>query len=575
MKSLGPALAAALLGSQCAGCGANSGGPAQPAPAPSGSSSSAAGASEAVIYTGGVVHTLDPAHPRARTVRIEKGRITHVLDGDAPAELSGQRVDLHGAAVLPGLVDAHLHLQSLGAAQRELRLTGTASVAEIAARVREAAQKAPPGAWIRGGGWDQNDWDKKEFPDHKVLDEAAGGHPVWLERVDGHAVWVNAAALSLAGIDAATKAPAGGEILRDPSGAPTGVFVDNAIGLVAAKLPPATAEEIRTDLEKGMELCRRAGLTGVHDMGTLPEALREMRALEKEGKLTLRVYAYLGGPWQAVEPLLREPKRRDGLVRVMGIKLFADGALGSRGAALLAPYSDRPETSGLLVTPEDELRRRAKIAHDAGYDVTIHAIGDRGNRVALDALAAAEGADRSHRHRIEHAQVVSPADIPRFAALGVVASMQPTHATSDMPWAEARVGAERIRGAYAWRTMLRAGATLIFGSDAPVEGENPWWGIHAAVTRTDAKGQPNGGWRPEEKLDVTEAITAFSRTPDQVVGAADLGVIRPGAEADLTIVAQDPLAVPPEALRAMRTLRTVVAGKEVFVEGSPRSEAVK
>ncbi len=522
---------------------------------------------DAVIYLGATVHTLDPAHPHARGVRIEKGHITHVLDADPEASLSGRRVDLHGAAVLPGLVDAHLHLRSLGAAQREVDLRGTTSVEDITARLRKAAEKAPPGAWIRGRGWDQNDWAKTDFPSHTSLDAAVPGHPIWLERVDGHAVWVSASVLSLAGVTPATKSPAGGEILHDDKGAPTGVFIDNAVDLVAQKLPPASSEELRADLEKGLELCRRVGLTGVHDMGTDPAVLRELRALEREGKLTLRVYAYLGGPWQSIEPLLHEPKAGpDSMVRVMGIKLFADGALGSRGAALLAPYTDRPDTSGLLVTPEDELVRRAKIAHDAGYDVTIHAIGDKGNRVALDTLAKVEDKDRSHHHRIEHAQVVSPEDIPRFASLGVIASMQPTHATSDMPWAESRVGSTRIRGAYAWRTLLRAGATLIFGSDAPIEGENPWLGIHAAVTRTDAKGDPGGGWRPEERLDVTEAITAFSRTPNEVARARDLGVVRPGAVADLTIVAADPLTVPPEALRTMRTLRTIVAGKEVFSE---------
>lgn len=521
----------------------------------------------AVLYTGAAVLTLDPAHPRARAVRVEDGRITHVLDGEPEASLSGRRIDLHGAAILPGLVDAHLHLRGLGAAQREVDLRGTTSIEDIASRLRDAAQKAPPGAWIRGRGWDQNDWAKRDFPDHAPLDAAVPGHPVWLERIDGHAVWVSASVLALAGITPATQSPSGGEILHDDKGAPTGVFVDNAVQLVAQKLPPASPEELRADLEKGLDLCRRAGLTGVHDMGTEPAVLRELRALEREGKLTLRVYAYLGGPWQSVEAVLHEPPAApDSLVRVMGIKLFADGALGSRGAALLAPYSDRPDTSGLLVMPEEELFRRAKLAHDAGYDVTIHAIGDKGNRVALDTLARVEGQDRSHHHRIEHAQVVSNEDIPRFAALGVIASMQPTHATSDMPWAESRVGPARIRGAYAWRTLLRAGATLVFGSDAPIEGENPWLGIYAAVTRTDAKGDPKGGWRPEERLDVTEAITAFSRTPDEVARAKDLGVLRPGAVADLTIVAADPLTVPPEALRTMRTLRTIVAGKEVFSE---------
>lgn len=557
----------ALLGcGVLVGCGASASDVTGPAPD---ASARAPGAGEAVIYAGGVVHTLDPARPRATGVRIENGRITHVFNGDTPADLSGRRVDLHGAALLPGLVDAHLHLRSLGTAAREVDLRGTTSPDEVAARVREAAAKAPPGAWIRGRGWDQNDWEKKEFPAHAPLDAAAPGNPVWLSRVDGHAVWVNARALALAGVDATTKSPSGGEILHDASGAPSGVLVDNAVDLVESKLPPSSPAEVRADLERGMDLCRRAGLTAVHDMGTEPETLAQLRVLEKEGKVTLRVYAYLGGAWSRIEPLLAEPPDREGLVQVLGVKLFADGALGSRGAALFAPYSDRPETSGLFVTPEEELRRRAAIAHRAGYDVTIHAIGDKGNRVAIDALTAAQGDDRSHRHRIEHAQVLAPEDIPRFAKLGIIASMQPTHCTSDMPWAEARVGAERIKGAYAWRTLQSAGATIIFGSDAPVEGENPWLGIYAAVTRMDAEGKPAGGWRAQEKLTALEAITAFSRTPNEVARVKDLGVIKEGALADLTIVAEDPLTVAPDKLRTMRTVKTIVAGKEVYEGPTP------
>lgn len=564
MRSHCLAAFALLLGASCS--------PPENAPparvAPGGGTGAPAAGGSAVIYTAAVVHTLDAGHPKARSVRVEGGRITHVLDGEPPAELSGERVHLPGGAILPGLVDAHLHLRGLGAAARELDLRGTRSAEEVAERVRAAAEKAPPGAWIHGRGWDQNDWEKKEFPGHEPLDRAAPGRAVVLSRVDGHALWASGAALAAAGVTAATKAPSGGEILRDAAGAPTGVLVDNAMSVVERAAPEATPAEVRADLEKGMELCRRAGLTAVHDMGTEPAVLRELRALESEGRVTLRVYAYLGGDWAAVEPLLAEPPDREGLVQVVGVKLFADGALGSRGAALFKPYSDRPDATGLLVTPEEELARRARIAHRAGYAVTIHAIGDRGNHLALDALAAAaaEGGPGGFVHRVEHAQVLAPEDIPRFARQHVVASMQPTHATSDMPWAEARVGPERIRGAYAWRTILNTGATVVFGSDAPVEGESPWLGIHAAVTRMDAEGKPAGGWRPEERVTLLEALRAFSVGPDEVVGARDVGTIAPGRWADLTIVAADPFAVPVEALRGMRTVRTVVAGREVFAE---------
>jgi predicted amidohydrolase YtcJ len=535
-------------------------------PAENGPPVKSAGGETAVIYTAAVVHTLDPKHPKARAVRVEDGRITHVLDEAPPADLPGKRVDLGGAAILPGLVDAHLHLHGLGRAAREVDLRGTRSPEEVADRVHAAAEKAPPGAWIHGRGWDQNNWPQRDFAGHAVLDRAAPGRAVLLSRVDGHAVWASAAALAAAGIDASTKTPAGGEILRDATGAPTGVLIDNAMSLVERAVPPATPAEIRADLERGMELCRGVGLTAVHDMGTEPAVLRELRALESEGRVTLRVYAYLGGEWSAVEPLLREPPDHEGLVQVVGIKLFADGALGSRGAALFKPYSDRPDTSGLLVTPEEDLKRRAMTAHRAGYAVTIHAIGDRGNRIALDALAAANAlGGPPMSHRVEHAQVLAPEDIPRFAKERIVASMQPTHATSDMPWAEARVGPDRIQGAYAWRTMLNTGATLVFGSDAPVEGESPWLGIYAAVTRMDTALRPPGGWRPEERVTMEEALTAFSITPSRVVNAKEIGSITAGHWADLTVVGADPFTMNVPALMGLVAVRTIVAGREVYV----------
>jgi predicted amidohydrolase YtcJ len=307
-------------------------------------------------------------------------------------------------------------------------------------------------------------------------------------------------------------------------------------------------------------------------MGTTPIQLEVLRELEAEYRLPLRFTAYAGGTWEEIAALLARPPDREGLLRVMGVKMFADGALGSRGAALLAPYADRPDTSGLLLLEPAVLAERVAQVDRAGYQAAIHAIGDRGNRVALDAIEAAQRARSGAgspsfvpRHRIEHAQVVAPEDLPRFAALGVVASMQPTHATSDMPWAEARVGPERIRGAYAWRTLLDLRTHLAFGSDAPVEGESPFWGLSAAVTRQDAEGQPAGGWRAHERVTPAEALAGFT-TGAAFAGHQDdlrLGVIRPGAPADLTVVDRDPLTAPPAALREIRALRTVVAGREI------------
>jgi predicted amidohydrolase YtcJ len=515
----------------------------------------------AVLYVGGTVLTLDAERPEARGLRVEGDRITHVFD-EVPEGLTGRRVELDGAVVLPGLVDAHLHLRAIGTAARRLDLRGTTSAEQIAGMVDQAADQAAEGSWIRGRGWDQNDWTVQRFPVAEALDEASAGHPVWLSRIDGHAVWLNSAAMELAGIGPETEAPAGGEIIRHPDGRPTGIFVDNAIDLISGALPEPTAAEMEADYLRAIELCNATGLTGVHTMGVDPMELAALRALHASGRLSLRTTAYLADGEQG---LAQPTPSDDGLLRVLGVKLYADGALGSRGAALLAPYSDRPDTTGLLLTEPDVLQARIGALHADGWQVAVHAIGDRGNRVVLDAVEAVQGDDRSRRHRIEHAQIVDPSDIPRFAELGIVASMQPTHATSDMPWADERLGTERLAGAYAWRSMLDAGAVLAFGSDAPIELVHPWPGVFSAVARQDGQGQPEGGWLPEQRLPVLDALAAFTRGA-AVAGhqEADLGAIRPGALADLTVVASDPRTTPVGELPAMVIKRTIVGGEEVF-----------
>lgn len=518
----------------------------------------------ATIYTNANVLTMDPEHPRAGGVRIENGRITHVFDGSPPADLHGEVVDLEGASMLPGLTDAHLHLRGLGRAARQVDLVGTGSVEEILILVGAAVADTPEGTWIRGRGWDQNDWEQTSFPDHLSLDTISTDHPVWLTRIDGHAIWVNSIALEMAGIDSSTVDPPGGELLRFGDGAPTGVLVDGAIDLIAGLLPEPTLAEVEQDLALAIELCQQVGLTSVHDMGTSALVQTTLQAMENEGELTLRVTSYLEGMGADLEQLVSVAPDTEGLFRVVGVKLYADGALGSRGAALLSPYSDRPDGSGLLVVPEDELAAMAQTIHQHGFQLAIHAIGDLGNRVALNAIEFAQGDDSSRRHRVEHAQVIDPVDQLRFADLGVTASMQPTHATSDMPWAEERLGSERISGAYAWRSLIEAGANLAFGSDAPVESINPWLGIYAAVTRQDAQGQPAGGWLTHEALTVQEALLAFTRWPAQAIGDSQSGQIRPGAVADLTIVDRDPTKISPNELNQIRTLRTIVNGIEVF-----------
>ncbi len=514
-----------------------------------------------VIFVNATVITLDAERPRAVALRLEGERITDVYTEPPGDDQTGTRVDLEGAVVLPGLTDAHLHIQGLGRASMQLDLVGTESADAVAAMVAEAVHSAPAGTWIRGRGWDQNDWAVQEFPTATQLDAVAPDHPVWLTRVDGHAIWVNSAAMALAGVDASTEAPAGGELMRDEAGIPTGIFVDSAIDLVADRLPAAEPAQVLREVEAGLARCREAGLTGAHDMGTSPAALEALRQLQDSGQLGLRVWSYLA---DAEDRAALPAPFSQGLLEVVGVKLFADGAMGSRGAALLEPYSDRPDSAGLLIHEPDELAAAATLLHAAGHQVTIHAIGDRGNRVALDAIAAAQGDDTSRRHRIEHAQVVHEDDWPRFAQLGVTASMQPTHATSDMPWAEDRLGPDRIQRSYAWRSLIESGAHLALGSDAPVESVNPFWGLYSAVARADHAGAPDGGWRMDQALMIDEALRGFTQWPASAVGAEGIGTIIPGGFADLTIVDRDPTAVGPEELLQVRVLGTIVAGRQVF-----------
>jgi predicted amidohydrolase YtcJ len=449
-------------------------------------------------------------------------------------------VELKGRTVTPGLVDAHCHLYGLGIALETLSLRGQKSPGAISLLVAEAAKTRPEGEWIRGRGWDQNLFTPAEFPGHAPLDAAAPKHPVALFRIDGHALWANAVAMRAAGVHRATPDPPGGKILRDAAGEPTGVFIDHAMSLIEAKMPPDPPAVRARRILKAADLAVSLGLTGVEEMGIDDETVSVYRSLASEGRLPLRVYAYLSGEGRIDSLPSRKPDiDRDGTAMFVlrGVKLFADGALGSRGAALLAPYDDDRGNTGLLLMPPEELRRAAEVAAKSGFQVAVHAIGDRANRIVLDAFeAAGQGKAKDLRFRVEHAQVVALEDIGRFAKLGVIASMQPTHATSDMPWAEARVGPSRIRGAYAWRSILTTGAHIAFGSDFPVEEPSPLLGIYAAVTRQDTKGNPPSGFHPEERLTLDEALRAFTVEPAYAAFVeGHRGVLGRGFVADLTV----------------------------------------
>jgi len=509
-----------------------------------------------LVLVGGTVLTMDPLRPRADGVAIVDGHVD-LVGGDAEVRRrigpKTKVIELAGRSVSPGLVDAHCHLYGLGVALESLDLRHIASSAEVVAKVRAAAATRAPAEWILGRGWDQNLWAVKEFPG-RLMDDVP--NPVALRRIDGHSLWANAAALRAAGITAATKDPQGGRIMRDASGQPTGVLVDGAMALVDDKVPEPGADVIRRRILAAARVATAAGLTAVHDMGIEDDVIAVYRQLAAEKALPLRVYAMIAGWHHAAELATRHPDRDpDGtaLFVLGGAKFYADGSLGSRSAALLAPYDDDPKNEGIIVTDEPTLAAAARNALAGGWQLAVHAIGDRGNRNVLDAYRDA-GVPPARRFRIEHAQVVAPADFARFAAGGIIASMQPTHATSDSPWAEARIGAERIKGAYAWRTMLNHGVHLAFGSDFPVEEVPPLNGLWAAVTR--------GGWHAEEKLTLEEALHGYT------VGAAyaafqeaHRGRIAPGYVADVTVYDRDLL---PDHLLDVKIAMTIVGGRIVY-----------
>jgi len=524
------------------------------------------------IYIGGAVYTVDASNPRAEGFAVKGGRFIAVgKSEDLLKAHKGPRtevVDLKGRCVVPGLIDAHAHFAALGRLKRQLDARGAKSYEEMVALAKARAAKAAPGEWILGGRWDHAAWGMKEFPTHHKLSEAVPDIPVLLSRVDGHAALANRKAMDLAGITRETPDPAGGDILRDASGEATGIFVDNAVDLVRRAIPlrAASLEPVALDAQAA---CLKVGLTGVHDMGVSPLEADEYARLADSGKLKIRLYLALSGHKDIGETLAARKPAIGERVTVRAVKLYIDGAMGSRGALLLEPYSDQPvndkgePNTGLRVEDPAILRSVSASALKHGYQVCVHAIGDRANREALDAFEAAGAKDA--RFRIEHAQCLSLDDLPRFARLGVIASMQPTHATSDMRWAEERVGKERLKGCYAWRRLLESGARLAGGSDFPVESENPLLGFYAAVTRQDEMGKPEGGWIPDQRLSRDEALRLF--TLDAAVAAFEEGVkgsIAPGKYADFVILSADILKVPAAEVLKVQVERTVIAGETVY-----------
>ncbi len=479
---------------------------------------------------------------------------------------STRRIDLGGALVLPGLIDAHGHLRSLGEQIASLDLRGAASPGEVARRVRERAASTPAGEWILGIGWDENLWPGRRLPDPRPLTEAAPDRPVWLLRIDWHSGWANRAALEAAGIGRRTPDPEGGRIARDARGEPSGLLVGSALDLVARARAAPTRAQIKSSLRLAVRRCAEVGLTEVHDAAADPEEVAAFRELAETGELPIRVYLM----WKAYEgrkadPLLDEAPFVDYKDRLTlrAVKLLIDGTMGSRGAAFFEDYSDDPGNRGFISTPPEEIRRVTELALRKGYQVATHGIGDRGIALIAEAyeqaLAAVPVPDP--RLRLEHLQCVRREDLARLARLGVVASMQPIHATDEHTWGEARVGPERARGLYALRWVAEAGMTIAAGSDFPVADESPLAGIRAAVTRTDREGAPAGGWHPEQALRLEEALRAYTSGAAYAAFEEDRkGRIAPGLWADLTILERDITAIPPREIQGVPVRMTIVGG---------------
>jgi predicted amidohydrolase YtcJ len=480
-------------------------------------------------------------------------------------------IDGHGKTLLPGLIDAHGHVLELGYARNNVDLAGTKSLDEALAKVKVYAAAHPEAKWILGSGWNQEIWKLGRFPTAKELDTAVADRPVWLSRVDGHAGWANSAAIKLAGVDKASKDPSGGRIERDAGGNPTGVFVDGATALIDAKVPPPTPQQKAAALDTALAEMASVGLTGVGDAGIDLANYRLYRQYADQHKLTARIYAMIRGTGDDFDTISKDGPLigyGNDFLTVRAVKLFADGALGSRGAAMLAPYSDDPHNRGLLFLKPAELTADIGKALGKGYQVAIHAIGDHANREVLDSYAAAykthpDGIAR--RNRVEHAQIVSLKDIPRFVPLQLIASMQPTHATSDMNMAEDRIGHERIKGAYAWQRFLKQGTIVAGGSDFPVESPNPFYGLYSAITREDHAGQPPGGWYPDQDMTPAEALRAFTLDAAYAEHAEKtLGTLEPGKWADFILIDHDIFKDPASKIWNTKVLQTWVGGKQVY-----------
>lgn len=529
-----------------------------------------------LILTGGTIYTQASIAPVAEAMAILDGKILKVGKKADIQKLAGpmtKLVDMKGRTIVPGFVESHGHFMGVGEAKMTLNLSGTTSASQIAGLVKIETQKFAKGDWINGSSWDQNDWQVKDFPVRSMLDAVVSENPVFLSRVDGHAAWVNSKALHLAGVTKASKDPKGGRIIRDEKGEPTGVLIDNAMDLVSRIIPESSTATKMRALEIAANEAARLGITRFHDAGVSADAIELIKKAYEKNLIKTRLYVMVDGNNLATlkKSLKKGPEIGlfDNRLDIRAIKLMADGAMGSRGAALISDYSDDKGRKGHMIISEKYISDVAELALNRGFQVATHAIGDQANRTVLNAYESAfrrTGKGDGARFRIEHAQLIHPDDIQRFAELGVIASMQSTHCTSDMPWVEERLGAKRAQaGAYIWKTLLDSGAVVANGSDAPVESLNPLWGFYAAITRQDHAGQPVKGWNPEQRLSRDQALASFTLSGAfAAYREAVEGSLEAGKTADFVVLSKDIMTIAPKDILSTVVESTYVNGAEIY-----------